>query len=981
VAGVRHRQRRLDKHEVERLPAYRPRSKERRRAARKARQSAKLTRLHIPVVLVLGAALAAGATSVYLFSRGEGLESQLSSASVLVEKGHNAQAVSALKTLLVAHPDDPQARWMLGNALLALEDGVGALKEFERAEAEGFRDAALFTNKLVALLVAGEYQKVQSAIIFVSDVESSALVLEIRARAQLGLGRTEQARETLERVVSTPPVRAQSRAWLGRVALAQGDLDAAAKQADLLRTLPNPGTEGWLLAGEVSLARSDAIPAQRAFEQALEVAPELLAAKFGLARALLLQGHVESTQELLEPILARVPDHPIARFLSAHAATARGDNSVAITHAQSVIGKFPKHPPTLMLLGTLHLQRGEYAPAELMLSRILAADNGNLLAQKLMASVELGTGRASKALSRLEALPGVPKNGGVNDNVNDDSAPDSAVIRLMATAHIHLDQTNNAIELLEPAHDANGSDSELTVELAFAHLAAGELNEGRNLLLGALANDSKNSRAYLLLALTELELGNSGAAMTALETLAPLDANNPTVWHLMGLSALQATDPKTAYRHFLKSIEHDPNYIPAHWSLAQLEQARGKAIAARGHYREILRLDPDHTEVRLALARLEIGDGHPERATVVLENLLSAQPLAVDAARLLSKLQLNAGKIATASATIEQAWKHSPTLDLSVEFADLLIAGGHYRRVVEVLTNSVDPDDPRISARLHIARAFVGEGSLASTLLQTPAQTSSNANESTLLRAAISALDRNQLARAEAISRSLATQHPNSPNAELILGDTFLARGQTVGALNAYARALDVQPLPSLLRQIVRGWLEAKRHDKAENAIRRYRQTFPDDPLSDLLLAEVALFQGDLTSAKTGYEQALALSPHEADALNNLAWVYHRLGDARSLTLAEDAYRLKPNSAAIADTLGWILVDLGQTRRGRTLLEKALVAEPTNPSMRYHLAVALVRMDTPAQARRLLKELHQDNVEFPERDDAQALLLKLGPAG
>ena len=72
--------------------------------------------------------------------------------------------------------------------------------------------------------------------------------------------------------------------------------------------------------------------------------------------------------------------------------------------------------------------------------------------------------------------------------------------------------------------------------------------------------------------------------------------------------------------------------------------------------------------------------------------------------------------------------------------------------------------------------------------------------------------------------------------------------------------------------------------------------------------------------------------------LNNLAWAYQQVKDARALETAERAYKLAPDNAAIADTLGWILVEQGNTKRGIEVLQKAVTAAPKIASYRYHLA-------------------------------------------
>jgi Tfp pilus assembly protein PilF len=131
--------------------------------------------------------------------------------------------------------------------------------------------------------------------------------------------------------------------------------------------------------------------------------------------------------------------------------------------------------------------------------------------------------------------------------------------------------------------------------------------------------------------------------------------------------------------------------------------------------------------------------------------------------------------------------------------------------------------------------------------------------------------------------------------------------------------------------------------------------------------------RGDVQAAIADYEAVLVYSPNNANALNNLAWLYHRTGDPRALGTAERALKAAPEAPAIMDTAGWVVLLAGDRNRGLKLLTDAAARAPANPDIRYHLAYAQAQNGQAATARQTLDELLAGNTEFASRQDAQSL--------
>ena len=115
---------------------------------------------------------------------------------------------------------------------------------------------------------------------------------------------------------------------------------------------------------------------------------------------------------------------------------------------------------------------------------------------------------------------------------------------------------------------------------------------------------------------------------------------------------------------------------------------------------------------------------------------------------------------------------------------------------------------------------------------------------------------------------------------------------------------------------------------------------------------------------------------NDATALNNLAWIYQHSNDPRARSTALKAYTISPTSHT-ADTLGWIFTTEGNPEKGLVLLRLAAAQPGDEPSIRYHLAVALKETGHPEDAITVLQPIVQGSASFDDRPDAARLLDEL----
>lgn len=121
---------------------------------------------------------------------------------------------------------------------------------------------------------------------------------------------------------------------------------------------------------------------------------------------------------------------------------------------------------------------------------------------------------------------------------------------------------------------------------------------------------------------------------------------------------------------------------------------------------------------------------------------------------------------------------------------------------------------------------------------------------------------------------------------------------------------------------------------KLDLAGAQYREALTKDPKhlpSLLLLGDLSYQMKNYDEATSAYAKALKLDPRNADARNNLAWVYIQTGKKldRAKELVTEALELNPGRRPYyLDTLGVVLLKTGKTAEAIAALRESVETLP-----------------------------------------------------
>jgi tetratricopeptide (TPR) repeat protein len=176
-----------------------------------------------------------------------------------------------------------------------------------------------------------------------------------------------------------------------------------------------------------------------------------------------------------------------------------------------------------------------------------------------------------------------------------------------------------------------------------------------------------------------------------------------------------------------------------------------------------------------------------------------------------------------------------------------------------------------------------------------------------------------------AIFQRLANAEPKDADMWIRLGSTYRLKNDLNGALECFKRASELAPNDQgTLLQI------------------------------GLLMEET----GKRDQARPIYERILKINPNHAVALNNLAYIRAEEGGDldQALSMAQRALQNLPSAHEISDTVGLIYIKKALSQEAVRVLDDLVKLEPSNPTFRFHLAMALQQKGDKPRARKEAEE-------------------------
>ncbi|SDZ75440.1 putative PEP-CTERM system TPR-repeat lipoprotein [Nitrosospira multiformis] len=881
------------------------------------------------------------------------------------ESGDHKSAIIQLKNALQQNPDNSEARYLLGAIYNKTGDFQSAEKELRKALSLGMDAGKVLPELGQALLRLGAYQQILDETKELADKTKSAQILTLRGNAQLGLGKTAEAKALFEQALGHNPDSADALIGLAKYSLVQRDVEGATHFSEQAVSRSPQNVEAWLFRGDLLRMQGKSGEALAAYDQVVKLKPNAAIAYINKAFIEIGTGKFEAAKADIDAA-RKISPSLMVFYTQALLDFSQQKPAAALESLQQVLSKSPDHMPSVLLAGAVQFALGSMPQAEQHLKHYLEKDPGNIYARKLLASALLKNGETKRAIDIL-----TPPLKNVKE--------DPQLFALAGEAYMQAKDFAKATEYFEMASDIAPRSAMLHTALSMSRLGQGENARAISELETATKLDPKSPRAGVLLVMTHLRLKEFDKALAAVKALEKENPDNPLIQNLKGGVYLGKNDIANARASFEKALAIQPNYFPTIANLARLDIQDKKPDAARKRFEAILEKDKKNIQAMVALAGLAVNQGQNQKATEWLERAMQANPDVLQPAILLGTHYLRLGEKQKALALAKKLEgthsKDSAVLDL---LAQAQLANNDKSSALESYARLavVQPESPLVQFRIASIHMAMRNLSAASDALK-----KSLAIKPDYLAAQLAQIDieaeQGNYEKAIAMARQVQKQHKGSPAGYIAEGDLLLKQKKPALAASAYEQAFAVNKTSPLLIKLHASLRQAGKDKEADLRLIEWLKKHPNDLSARMYLADTFLTEGKLAAAVEQYQTVLKEQPKFAPALNNLATAYQRQKDPRALEYAEKAYQLATENPAVLDTLGWVLLEQENIARALPLLQKAASLAPQAGEIRYHFASALVKSGNKSQARKELEQILATGKTFSGIDEARALLERI----
>jgi predicted Zn-dependent protease len=543
----------------------------------------------------------------------------------LAAQGNLDQASQELSTVVEQAPENLEARQLLAQLRMRLEDPAGAMRVLV---------PALETR-------AGE-----------GDVGQ----LFEEARREAGGG--AQSLALLERSYGESPGNRGLRLQLARAYLSD---KAAAKALALLKDLPNPDTASDRLLLAATAQTEGLVPARRKAEQLLNARPADGELALLVAQLRFMTGDADSGRTLLADTVKRSPENGAARLALARLQMAGGQRDAAAATLEAMRAGGANATEARMLLAQLALRRDDAKQADALVAEAIAGTSNVAAARNAAGSLYLSTARYDTAIEHFRA-------GTVAD-------PTSALLWLnLGRAQLALEQKDAARESLQRALALRRHWLPAEGVLAFLDLQQGHADAALERI--ASLRRARPGDAEVLVLEAEIHAAQrqfveAERSLTAAARLRP-SADLALKTYQVRLAAERA-DPMQPLDEW---VAQHPDDLSTRVALAEAQMRAGAKARAVQQYEQIVARQPrDVVSLNnLAWLYFELGD---RRATDLARRAHALAPNAPAVADTLGWILVQGGQVAEGLKLLETAAGKAPNEgDLQYHYAAALAKAG-----------------------------------------------------------------------------------------------------------------------------------------------------------------------------------------------------------------------------------------------------------------------------------------------------------------
>jgi tetratricopeptide (TPR) repeat protein len=362
----------------------------------------------------------------------------------------------------------------------------------------------------------------------------------------------------------------------------------------------------WTLEGVAYSHMSNAREALAAYEKALAIQPDYLAALEGAAQIEYAAGS-DRAIPLLNRILKVRPDEPTTHAMLAALAYKKHDCPNAVKHYQLSGSALSSQPSALEEFGSCLMELQKPEDAVPIFQQIFESRPDDPHARYNLAVVQLAAGRAQDSVAALEPIIG-------------DANPDPDALDLASAAYEETGDTPRAVALLRQAIVANPQKAKYYVDFAALSYKHQSFQVGVEMVDAGIRQLPKDATLYVARGILFVQMGQFEKGQADFETANHLDPKQASAAVAEGLAQFQNSDLEQALKTVEAQLKVHPKDPFLHYLKAEILLQGGPAPGS-AQFKEALQaaaraveLQPNFRLARNVLGNLYFQSGQNERA-------------------------------------------------------------------------------------------------------------------------------------------------------------------------------------------------------------------------------------------------------------------------------------------------------------------------------------------------------------------------------
>jgi len=895
-------------------------------------------------------------------------ENLIAAAEESIAKHDNKTAIIHLKNALQKAPESAHGRYLLGRALLESGDAISAEKELRKAMQTNYPPEQVIPQLARAMVDIGQSDRVVQEFGNLQLQGAGSPDLDtVLGDAFLSLGKPDQASKAYGAALVLDADFPAALLGQARLKATNNDWAGATTLVDKVLARSPSSLDALLLQAQLLSASGDTSRAIKVYDEIINAHPDSVRAIHGrLALSIMAQDANGATTQL-EKLKTVAPKSAQTDYMSAAVALLRKDYAGARESIQQVLRVAPRFLPGQLLAGEIEYRLNSFSQAQTHLQKVIDVVPQHVLARRLLTAAYLKDGQPARALETITPLLAR-------------ATADNSLYSLAGEVYLNNNDLALAEKYFSMAAAGDKTNPSAKTRLGQVLLAGGNVAGGIQQLEDAATIDVDRYQADVALITAHLRRKETQKALTAVERLEKKQPNNPLTHYLRAATLLMSGDSDGSRKSLERAIELDATYFPAALTLAKIDMQNGAFDAAKRRFEKILEKDSNNPQALVALAQVRSEMNAPASEVVQLLNkAISGNPTNVECRLSLIRFYLSRGDAAKAAAVAQEAQTaipHNPIIQEALGVS--LQASGDTNRAIAIFSQlvTVTPKSPQALLRLASAQIKAKRESDAMQSLTKALVLKPDLLEAQLLMISLhTTSDRTR--QAVDIAKTIQRQRPMEYAGYMAEGDIYSQQKKWAEAATAYRSGLSKLRSPYLAVKAHSALLAANRAKDAAQFSTEWLNSNPKDPIFRMYLGDRSVGAKQYEAAAEQYKAVLVISPKNAIALNNLAFVAGQLKDPQATQYAEDAHKLQPNNPSILDTLGMLLADKGETARAIELLRQATALDPNAWPIRIHLAKTLAQAGQQSAAKKELEPLLKQDEQSPARIAATELLRTL----